>query len=80
MLRACSARLDATQDDDAADSGAIYVYTNNAGDWELEAYIKASNSVADYLFGTGYRGCLVTAIRWRSAPFSTPPTSLGAPE
>ncbi len=39
-------------DDSAAESGAVYVFTRTAGVWSQQAYIKASNTQAGYLFGT----------------------------
>ncbi len=39
-------------DNSALESGAVYVFTRTAGVWSQEAYIKASNTQADYLFGT----------------------------
>ncbi len=32
-------------------SGAVYVFARNAGDWTQQAYVKASNSQSDDLFG-----------------------------
>ena len=36
---------------DAKDSGAVYVFTRNADGWSQQAYIKASNTEADDGFG-----------------------------
>ncbi len=38
-------------DNSAANSGAVYVFTRNAGAWSQQAYIKASNTDADDEFG-----------------------------
>ena len=35
----------------ATDSGAVYVYTRNAGTWSQQAYVKASNTGAGDRFG-----------------------------
>ena len=37
--------------DDAADSGAVYVFTRTAGSWAQQAYIKASNTGWADVFG-----------------------------
>ena len=38
-------------DNSKFDSGAVYVYYKNAGLWELQAYIKASNADEEDYFG-----------------------------
>jgi len=38
-------------DNTAIDSGAVYVYTNNDGSWQQQAYLKASNTNAGDGFG-----------------------------
>ena len=38
-------------DDDAVDSGAVYLFRRTGGSWALEAYIKASNAGAGDGFG-----------------------------
>ena len=40
------------QDNDAENSGAVYVYRNVSGTWVQEAYIKASNSEENDAFGS----------------------------
>lgn len=40
-----------TPDDDAEDSGAVYVFTRSAGTWSQQAYLKASNISAFDEFG-----------------------------
>jgi hypothetical protein len=42
---------DFQNDDSAASSGAVYVFTRNGATWSQQAYIKASNSEAGDLFG-----------------------------
>jgi len=37
--------------DNAGDSGAVYVFTRNAGQWSQQAYVKASNTGASDQFG-----------------------------
>ncbi len=39
-------------DDSATDSGAVYIFSNGAGIWSQQAYIKAANSGAGDLFGS----------------------------
>ena len=39
-------------DNDAIDSGAVYVYQRTAGAWAAEAYVKASNAEEGDTFGT----------------------------
>jgi hypothetical protein len=39
-------------DDDAADSGAAYVFVRSGGAWAQQAYLKASNTDASDAFGT----------------------------
>ena len=39
-------------DNSATDSGAVYVFTRNNAVWTQQAYIKASNTDADDLFGS----------------------------
>ena len=39
-------------DNSAADSGAVYVFTRNAGVWSQQNYVKASNTDAGDAFGT----------------------------
>lgn len=41
---------DAT-DNSAADAGAVYIFIKSSGVWQLEAYIKASNTEASDFFG-----------------------------
>jgi len=41
----------ATDDDSFPRSGAIYIFTRNSGNWEQEAFIKASNFDAEDSFG-----------------------------
>ncbi len=44
--------IDAIQgDNSASDSGAVYVFTRDAGAWTQQAYIKASNAQAGDAFG-----------------------------
>ncbi|MGQ9425588.1 histidine kinase [Gilvimarinus sp. F26214L] len=44
--------IDGDQSDtSAAGSGAVYVFTRDAGTWTQQAYVKASNSGPDDLFG-----------------------------
>ena len=38
-------------DDTVAQSGAVYVFTRNAGAWSQQAYVKASNTGSNDLFG-----------------------------
>jgi hypothetical protein len=38
-------------DNTQANSGAVYVFTRNAGGWTQQAYVKASNTDANDLFG-----------------------------
>jgi hypothetical protein len=45
--------VDSSQNNDASNSGAVYIYSRTNGSWELESYIKASQSTTDYLFGLG---------------------------
>jgi len=40
-------------DNSLTDSGAVYVYTRQGGQWTLQAYLKASNPDAIDLFGAG---------------------------
>lgn len=42
-----------SEDDTLASSGAVYIYTQNAGYWGQQAYIKASNADASDSFGAG---------------------------
>src|SRR6185295_1334593 len=50
--RASSINNMAFQDDDsAASSGAVYVFSRTGTTWKQEAYIKASNSEGGDLFG-----------------------------
>ncbi len=44
--------INGKQDDDSArDSGAVYVFTRIEGEWQQQAYIKASNTKATQFFG-----------------------------
>jgi len=43
--------IDPTPDDDANGAGAVYVFTDTAGTWTQEAYLKASNGDAGDEFG-----------------------------
>jgi trimeric autotransporter adhesin len=44
--------IDGDQNDDsAAVSGAVYIFTKSGGSWSQQAYLKASNSEAGDLFG-----------------------------
>jgi hypothetical protein len=38
-------------DNEALDSGAVYIYVREDGDWVLQEYIKASNTETEDLFG-----------------------------
>ena len=38
--------------EDAAESGAAYVYRRDAGTWTQQSYVKASNTDANDWFGT----------------------------
>lgn len=40
-------------DNSMSNAGAVYVYRNDSGIWSSEAYIKASNTNADDIFGVG---------------------------
>jgi len=42
---------DATAGNTFLDSGAVYVYSRTAGAWAQQAYVKASNTGADDMFG-----------------------------
>lgn len=42
-----------TDDDNADNAGAVYVFTESSGSWSQQAYIKASNTGAGDLFGFG---------------------------
>jgi len=45
--------IDGLQDGGANDSGAVYVFTRNAASlWSQQAYIKASNTAQDDIFGS----------------------------
>lgn len=39
------------ENDNAVDSGAAYVFTRSGGEWTQQAYVKASNTDAEDLFG-----------------------------
>jgi trimeric autotransporter adhesin len=41
----------ATDNEDAPNSGAVYVFVRSTDEWELQAYIKAPNTEQDDLFG-----------------------------
>jgi hypothetical protein len=43
--------IDSTPDEFAADAGAVYVFTKNAGTWSQQAYVKAFNTGAVDNFG-----------------------------
>jgi len=46
--------INGSQDDNSAeDSGAVYVFERNAGNWQQQAYLKASNTDAGDFFGNG---------------------------
>ena len=45
--------INGLEDDDSAnDSGAVYLFTNEGGNWSQQAYIKASNTEVDDAFGS----------------------------
>ena len=45
--------VNGAQDDNSADnSGAVYVYRHDSGNWRQEAYLKASNTEAHDGFGS----------------------------
>jgi hypothetical protein len=44
--------INTTANDLAADSGAVYIFTNNANTWSQQAYIKAHNTDAGDKFGS----------------------------
>jgi len=46
-----SSVADAQNNDDSENTGAVYVYVNSGGEWELEAFIKAENAEAGDWFG-----------------------------
>jgi len=58
---------DGQSDDNAFDSGAVYVFTRTGDTWTQQAYIKASNTDADDQFG-------------RSVAISGDTLAVGAPE
>ena len=37
--------------DSSSNSGAVYIFTNNSGAWTQEAYVKASNTDSEDMFG-----------------------------
>ncbi len=46
-----STGINSAPDDSVANAGAVYVYTRSAGTWAQQAYVKASNTGANYVFG-----------------------------
>ncbi len=56
----------------ASGAGAVYVFSNNAGNWEQRAYIKASNAAADDDFASSVAlnadgSVLAVGARWESS-------------
>jgi len=50
-------------DNSVTHSGAVYVFVSNSGVWSQEAYVKASNTEADDLFGEGDGRVVITAAQ-----------------
>lgn len=44
--------INTTPDDNATQAGAVYIFSRNGASWNQQAYIKASNSAANDLFGS----------------------------